>query len=84
MINNSWELISATSKDPRAFASVRHYAGAIFVYLLKKFGDTVPEGFVCGRTFKVQRKGVTLMDRFYPFPFELEEFEKYYCELQRK
>lgn len=79
VINNPDEFVQALGIDPSSYPGIKWFAGGAFAGLMNRYGEKkVPEGFVCGRTFKVQHKAVTLFDNRLEYPFELEDFVKLY------
>jgi hypothetical protein len=59
--------------------SLPGYAGAAMSGLLRMEGeDSLPEGFVCTRTFRIQRNCAKLFNLRFDYPFRIEEFLEAY------
>lgn len=84
MIESPDDFLDALGIDAGCMGSLRNYGGAALGGLLHKFGDdSVPEGFICGKTFKVQRNAIILFGRRFEYPFEMSEFEAMYANLRK-
>jgi hypothetical protein len=75
IVSKPYEIIQVYGGDPKWFGGIRGMHGGWYYYLVKKYGESIPNGLVLGKTFKLQHKGVTFFGKVYPFPFDLDEFE---------